>query len=345
MSIHRVTQPPTDGSSYVIPQLEGEMISIPGSKSVCRVLTSAIQTNGAMSVFSSGSVLADAPGFHHHNEAHDVFLVVKGYLKLWNGDKCKILGPGDFASVPPGFIHNPHWTGPISETFGLITPGEWLDFFRYIGEPRNCILLPEDDDRPLAEILIPKIIAAKGKYDVVFHPTHQGCEVSGWNDDDERLPNGPEPYYLRANTGPRWMLGGVMSRPFCTTIQSKGKFAISSIESSSVYKLSKFPVSFNFPTVHHCFCVFEGVLEVTIAGGEPTLIREGETVFLAANTVFSLKFRSKFVRLWSFTNGDGIEALIQRAGRPFAGFVLPDKEPELDEARLKAASESLKIHI
>lgn len=101
MAVPRLSEPPTDGSSYVIPQLEGELISIPGSKSVFRILASAIQTKGALSVFSSGSVLADAPGFHHHNEAHDVFLVTKGFLKLWNGDKCKILGPGDFASVPP----------------------------------------------------------------------------------------------------------------------------------------------------------------------------------------------------------------------------------------------------
>ncbi len=89
-----------------------------------------------------------------------------------------------------------------------------MDFFRYIGEERNSIILPEDDDRPLLDILIPKVMAAKGKYDVVFHPTHQGCDLSEWDAEDEKLPDGPEPYYLHANTGPRWMLGGVMSRPF-----------------------------------------------------------------------------------------------------------------------------------
>jgi uncharacterized RmlC-like cupin family protein len=54
-----------------------------------------------MAVFQSGATLSDAPGFHYHNHAHDVFLVTKGYLKLWNGDKCRIMGPGDFAYVPP----------------------------------------------------------------------------------------------------------------------------------------------------------------------------------------------------------------------------------------------------
>ena len=54
-----------------------------------------------MAVFTSGAVLSDAPGFHYHDHAHDVFLVTKGFLKLYNGDKCRIMSPGDFAYVPP----------------------------------------------------------------------------------------------------------------------------------------------------------------------------------------------------------------------------------------------------
>lgn len=97
----RRTQPPESRISYVIPQLEGECITIPGSKGAFRILASSKQTNGTMSVFQSGAVLSDAPGFHYHDNAHDIFIVTKGFLKLWNGDKCRILGPGDFASVPP----------------------------------------------------------------------------------------------------------------------------------------------------------------------------------------------------------------------------------------------------
>lgn len=101
MSILRQSEPPASQESYVIPQLEGERITIPGSKGVFRILASSKQTNNRIAVFTSGAVLSDAPGFHYHNEAHDVFLVTKGYLKLWNGDQCRIMGPGDFAYVPP----------------------------------------------------------------------------------------------------------------------------------------------------------------------------------------------------------------------------------------------------
>jgi mannose-6-phosphate isomerase-like protein (cupin superfamily) len=101
MGIPVHTTPPDARTNYIIDQLEGERITIPGSKGAFRILASSKQTDGGIAVFQSGAVLSDAPGFHWHSEAHDVFLVTKGYLKLWNGDKCRIMGPGDFAYVPP----------------------------------------------------------------------------------------------------------------------------------------------------------------------------------------------------------------------------------------------------
>jgi mannose-6-phosphate isomerase-like protein (cupin superfamily) len=101
MGIPIHSAPPDTRTSYIIDQLEGERLTIPGSKGVFRILASSKQTNGGIAVFSSGAVLSDAPGFHWHAEAHDVFLVTKGFLKLWNGNKCRIMGPGDFAYVPP----------------------------------------------------------------------------------------------------------------------------------------------------------------------------------------------------------------------------------------------------
>ena len=100
-SLQWETEPPKEGGSYLISNFEGERISIPGSKGVFRILASSKQTQGKIAVFTSAAVLSDAPGFHYHNEAHDVFLVTKGFLKLWNGDKCRIMGPGDFAYIPP----------------------------------------------------------------------------------------------------------------------------------------------------------------------------------------------------------------------------------------------------
>ncbi|KAL3476845.1 hypothetical protein BJX99DRAFT_270197 [Aspergillus californicus] len=337
-------QPPSSRTPYAIPQLEGERITIPGSKGTFRILASSKQTNGLMAVFQSGAVISDAPGFHYHNQAHDVFLVTKGYLKLWNGDKCRIMGPGDFAYVPPKVIHNPDMLGPHTEIYGLITPGDWVDFFRYISEPYEGVLVPESDNRDLKALLIPKVMAAKGKFDVVFQPHYVPPALGEWDGDDEKIPETQAPFFLKANTGPRWMLGGVMSRPFITTAQSAGVCAISSIESSSVYgaganALGRF---MTFESVDHCLCVQEGTLVVRLEGKEDAEFREGETVLIPAGQAFALEFRSRFVRVWSFTDGDGIETLIHRAGQAVDSVVLPEEVGGWDAAALKAVAEELK---
>lgn len=365
MPIPTHTTPPPSGTNYIIPQLEGERVTIPGSKGTFRILASSKQTDGKISVFQSGAVLSDAPGFHYHKEAHDVFLVTKGYLKLWNGEKCRIMGPGDFAYIPPvspaqplgpvphsrrklttvqNIIHNPEMLGPHTETLGLVAPGDWIDFFRYISEPFDGLLLPENDDRDLKSHVIPKVMAAPKDYDVHFVRDYEPPAVGDWEEGESVLPGEVQPYYLRANTGPRWMVGGVMARPFATTKETGGRFAISSIESSSVYGLSIFSEYTAFPGVHHCLCVQEGALRVNLKGDEDWVtLHEGETVIITAGQGFRLEFASKYVRLISFTDGQGIEEVVREGGAPCQSVVLPDKAPGLDEAKVAAALEKLGV--
>ncbi|ORY69551.1 RmlC-like cupin domain-containing protein [Pseudomassariella vexata] len=344
MPIPVLSLPPDARTNYVISQLEGEKLTIPGSKGTFRILASAKQTNGAMSIFQSGAVLSDAPGFHFHNYAHDVFMVTKGFLKLYNGPKCRIMGPGDFAYIPPAIIHNPELLGPHTETVGLVTPGNWIDFFRYVGETYHGLIVPEHDNRDLKGHIVSKMIPAmqaKKDFDVNFvrDPNFKPPAVSDWEGTENVLPGELEPYFLRANTGPRWMAGGIMSRPFITTKQSGGKFAISSIESSGDYGASGlFEKYVAFPSVDHCFVVFEGALKVNLKGEEAwTTVREGETLVIAAGQAFKLGFGSKYVRAWSFTGGKGIEALVEAAGDPYEAFVLPDRADVLGADKVRVA--------
>ncbi|KAH8886912.1 cupin domain-containing protein [Thozetella sp. PMI_491] len=338
MPLTAQTTPPDRRTSYIIGQLEGERVSIPGSKGVFRILASSKQTNGGIAVFSSGAVLSDAPGFHWHAEAHDVFLVTKGYLKLWNGDKCRIMGPGDFAYVPPKVVHNPELLGPHTETLGLVAPGDWIDFFRYVAETYSGVIVPENDNRDLKALLIPKVMAAKDRFDVHFERDYKPPEVADWLDSENQLPGPLEPYFLRANTGPRWLAGGVMSRPFIRAAQTEGRFAISSIESSSVYDKSFLARYLTFPEVDHCFFVMEGALKVRFKGEEDwATVRDGETLVISAGQAFTLDFGTRYVRALSFTNGKGIEELIHEAGAPYQGFVLPETIEAWDESRVQAA--------
>lgn len=233
--------------------------------------------------------------------------------------------------------------GPHTELQGLITPGDWVDFFRYVSEPYEGILVPETDNRDLKSLLIPKVMAAKGKFDVIFQPHYVPPEVSDWTKEDEKLPDGNQGYFLRANTGPRWMLGGVMSRPFVTTKQSTGVCAISSIESSKDYGETIFSKYMTFTSVDHCLCVMEGALKVSLQDAGETIFREGETVVIPAGQAFSLGFESKYVKLHSFADGDGIESLIHQVGQQIEEVVLPDQAPEWDSSKLASVAESLKI--
>ena len=244
-------------------------------------------------------------------------------------------------------IHNPEMIGPHTELFGLITPGDWIGFFRYVSEPYEGVLVPENDNRDLKALLIPKVMAAKGQFDVNFVPDYNPPEVSDWDKDDEKLPDSPQGYYLRANTGPRWMLGGVMSRPFVTTKQSSGVCAISSIESSKDYKEGLLSKYMTFRDVDHCLAVQEGILVVRMKGSSDSVVREGETVVIPAGQAFALRFDSKYVRAWSFTDGDGIEMLVQTLGNPFEGVVLPDQhmEWEWDSTRVVGVTGELKVDI
>lgn len=242
-------------------------------------------------------------------------------------------------------VHNPQLLGPHTETIGLVTPGDWVDFFRYVSEPFNGLIVPEDDDRDLKELLIPKLMEVKDKFDVVFQPDYKPPEVGDWDKSDEHLPDSAQPYFLRANTGPRWIAGGIISRPFITTAQSNDLFAISSIESSKAYGKSILSNYLTFPTVDHCLCVMEGAIIVRVKGSTDQTVRAGETVVLPGGQGFSLNFESKYVRVWSFTSGDGIETLVHRLGAPFEGQVLPDRARALDGSRFEQICAEMGVQV
>lgn len=66
-----------------------------------RLLVTGKETENAFAVVGTGGTNDQPIGFHYHKESHDVFLCLKGTLNVWANDKARVLGPGDFASVPP----------------------------------------------------------------------------------------------------------------------------------------------------------------------------------------------------------------------------------------------------
>jgi quercetin dioxygenase-like cupin family protein len=68
----------------------------------------------------------EGPPLHVHDEQHDTFYVLDGVLAVQVGDDVLDLGPGDFASVPPGVAHtfdNVREDQPPVQVCNLMTPG------------------------------------------------------------------------------------------------------------------------------------------------------------------------------------------------------------------------------
>ncbi|KAH7392515.1 RmlC-like cupin domain-containing protein [Pyrenochaeta sp. MPI-SDFR-AT-0127] len=348
-AIPRVQEPLGKPTPYIIPAYEGESITIPGTKSTFRILASAAETDGLMSVFGMDGTLADPPGFHYHNEAHDVFMCTKGRLKVWAGDRCKILYPGDFAYVPPGVVHQPMLLDKgINETVGLVTPGQWVDFFRFVSERYDGVVADEFDSRNPGAVFGPKIKEIKEKYDVVFQPQFKGAEVSDWSAEDEKIPEGQEAYFLKANTGPCHLLEGILSRPFITTKQSTGptgNFAVTSIESSNRLTNSILSKPFSFSKVHQVYHILDGAISLTVNGGAGNLVRSGESAFIPAGTDVAIEFVDRYVRFWAYSSGDGLETLIAEAGGAFEGTVVPDQIRAADVEKVRKVAESLNVAI
>lgn len=231
---------------------------------------------------------------------------------------------------------------------GLVTPGQWVNFFRFVTEKYDGIIGDELDQRSTMQFMFSKMQEIKEKYDVHFQPEFQGAEVLDWTEEDTKLPDGPEPteYYLRANSGPGYILEGILARPFITPKQNAGQFAITSIESSNRLSNSVLSKPFVFEKVHQVYHVLQGAILVRTDGQAPgDLVRAGETVFIPAGKEVSLSFVDRYVRLWSFASGDGLEALVAGAGDAFEGLVVPDQVASFDINRVHRVAESLGVKI
>ncbi|KXT16290.1 hypothetical protein AC579_465 [Pseudocercospora musae] len=330
--------PGVSGKPYVISSQDGEIVYIPLSKSATRLLVTGKETDNAFAVVGSSGSQSDPIGFHYHAKTHDVFLCLKGNVNVWANDEARTMGPGDFASVPPGTIHQYQILGDHSEMVGLIVPGGWEEFFRFIGEPYDGPLWPLDDQRNVFEVLIPKLKAASEQFDMVPLPQHKQFGPSPWKETENELPGKLEPYFLKNATGPAYLAGGSVVRPLITTAESDGKFVIGSIEGSKQHAgndLFAAGRQLRFSETHHAFQVVEGAVQFDIGSAPPTLLHSGEIVHVPRGTNFSYHFRTRFAKMYSFASGPGVVELLIKSGQSYSAPVPPEKASALENQQLQ----------
>ncbi|KAK4554089.1 hypothetical protein LTR86_008930 [Recurvomyces mirabilis] len=340
----RELPPGAPGKPYVISSQDGEIIYIPLSKSATRLLVTGKESDNAFAIVASGGSQSDPIGFHYHQEAHDVFLCLAGEVNVWAGDQCRTMTAGDFASVPPGTIHQYQVLGPHSEFAGLIVPGGWEEFFRFIGEPYSGPMWPMQDDRNFFEVLLPRLKQAAEQFDMVPCPQHKHFEPQAWQISDHRLPGQPEPYFLKNATGPAYEVGGVVCRPLVTTAESYGKFAIGSIEASRQHQQSSMFAdsgkSFCFDAVHHAFMVVQGAFKFQLESSTSSALSTEDVIYVPRGTRFRFEATSRFAKMYAFANGGGLVELLSQLGQKHDLPILSDSASQVDYEALARLQQS-----
>lgn len=338
--------PGKTGEAYVIPCYSGELWYIPTSNSILRMLVTGKETNDAFAVVGSGGTFDKPIGFHYHREAHDVFLCLKGIVNIWANDTARTMGPGDFASVPPGTIHQYQIASDHTEFVGLIVPGGWEEFFRFIGEPYEGALFPTDDKRNPFQVLVPKLIAATEKFDMIPVREKASYDPQPWDGTETKLPGKCENggYFLKAGAGPKVQAAGLVVRALATRKESDSRFSIYEIQGSSVTASAR--KSLKFAETHHAIQTVEGVLNVSIDGKE-TKVGTGETVFVPAGQAFEISVSSKFARAYVFANGGGIGEVLMTTGSEFTLAAVPEAKnvAQFDVSSLSSLEKELKYSV
>lgn len=168
------------------------------------------------------------------------------------------------------------------------------------------------------------------------------------------LPSSVAPYYLRASSGPSWILGNQSLSPLITHIQShEASFSLLLLTGIGScfpsYSASSTPFSSTPITLPSSFLAraVEGKVTFSLEGSKPETITAKESIFVPAGVKFTFKIESAYARVYIFAGkGEGLEKVFYDVGRKVKGGdkheVVGEKVDEVDQAAVAKAVESLK---
>jgi hypothetical protein len=185
--------------------------------------------------------------------------------------------------------------------------------------------------------------------------------------DSDVLPQGVEPYFLRSDTGPKYLLNGQSCTPICRSINSDGNFSISVIAGNG--PLSLYPTfthskeafqsgpflaskSVKFSSTHMLFRIIEGLWEFEVIEPDGHVHKEtissNESIMVRAGYGFRYNVRSAYGRMYSFAGrGSGLEEVFIRLGREAKRNEMVGETPDegVKEDELKEALEEIGAEI
>jgi len=144
---------------HVVSAGEGERIWIVADTMTFKATGES--TDGSLVFFENLTAPGGGPPPHIHSREDEFFYVLDGTFEIRIGDEVHPLGPGGFAFVPRGTVHNFRNTADApSRILVGFTPGGIEGFFRESGRPAT-------DDGPAPPVdqdEIDRTMAAAQKY-------------------------------------------------------------------------------------------------------------------------------------------------------------------------------------
>ena len=149
----------TTAAGYALAPGEGERIWIVADTMTLKATGDS--TGGSLVLVENLTAPGGGPPPHVHTRDDEFFYVLDGSFEIRIGDELHAVGPGGFAYVPRGTVHNFRNTAASpSRILVGFTPGGMEGFFREAGRPAT-------DDGPAPQVdedEIARTLAAAPKY-------------------------------------------------------------------------------------------------------------------------------------------------------------------------------------
>ncbi|MFS0778134.1 quercetin 2,3-dioxygenase [Neobacillus sp. 3P2-tot-E-2] len=122
----------------------GEGIHLLSGDTVHSLLTTKEAAAGQFLALVSEGPKGLPIGEHAHEYTNETFMCLQGQMTLWvDGEELHLL-PGDFAYVPAKIPHRFRCDAHYTKFLGVLTPGQFEDFFRILGDPYEYPIFPSE---------------------------------------------------------------------------------------------------------------------------------------------------------------------------------------------------------
>lgn len=116
------------------------------------------------------------PPPHIHDREDEIFYILRGKAKILVADEEFEISAGDIMYLPRGLAHVPIPLTDDLEALVIVTPSDFLGYFRRFGSRAKYPGKPEVEDAPPADIA--EMLRVGGEFGVTYLPP--GAAVSSW---------------------------------------------------------------------------------------------------------------------------------------------------------------------